>query len=110
MELSRRFNKSEWVLENSLFHVGYRNTVDGQWLSIHEYNRMNYRLIRICPLENGQFKAHMWDQHDEEYHEIEPEIACQLLAESDTEVEIAVPDLKDSNSHYESNPSRMEKI
>ncbi len=110
MNLSRPFKASEWTPEYSSGYLGHRNIVNGQWVYENEYDELKYRLIRICPLENGQFKAHVWDRHDEEYHEIDPQAACVLLAEINTKVEIAVPDLQDKHYHYESHPSHMRKI
>lgn len=67
-------------------------------------------LIRLCPSEDGTFKATKWDGKLQEYVEISPQQAVLELASENSKVEVAVNDPLHASSHYESDHSPMRRI
>lgn len=67
-------------------------------------------LIRLAPSEDGTFAATRLDVDREEYVQITAAEAVKLLAQPGTIVEVAVNDLTDPHSHWESTPAEMERI
>lgn len=65
--------------------------------------------VRLCPSEDGTFRATHWDEASQDYIQCNPELAIALMSQAGAYVEVAVNDSSDKYSHFECK-GQMEKI